>query len=121
MIIHARSCISYMRFIPTGTEYQPDWRIIITGHNGVTKIVQIEIHLTCIPVPEFSHLKIYKDMAFQYSMVKHQIDPVMLIVDCDSFLPCFKTESVAKFKKEFLDIIEQSCLKIVFTKLLLFG
>jgi len=65
-------------------------------------------------VLEFLGFQINQDVAFQYPVIKNQVDKIIFIIDQDSFLPCFKAEAMAKFQKKHLQMIKNGLFKVSF-------
>lgn len=51
-------------------------------------------------------------MAFEDAMIKHQIDPVMCVIESDALLSFFKAESFAHFKQEALELTDDLSFKV---------
>ena len=45
-------------------------------------------------------------MAFQYSVIKHQIDKEILVVNQNPFLSAFEAKTLAQFQDELLDMTD---------------
>ena len=54
------------------------------------------------------------DIAVQDTIVEHQVDKVVFIVDNHPFLPCLKTKPFAHFEQELLQMRYQGILQIAF-------
>ena len=71
-------------------------------HDLLLEIIEVKIHLSRVPMAERPDLEIHQYVAAKESMVKYQVDKVVLVADGDSFLSSFKTKAGAQFQEERL-------------------
>ena len=64
------------------------------------------------PFKPYSDLEIQQYVAAKGTMVKNQVDIVVLIADGDPFLPGFKTKAGTQFQEECLQMIEEGGFEI---------
>src|SRR5260370_13298462 len=101
-----------LRLIFVAAEDDADGWIVVGSHHLLLEIIEVEIHLSGVPMTKRSDLEIQQYVAAKETMVKDQVDIVMLIADGDPFLPGFKTKTGAQFQKECLQMIEEGGLEI---------
>jgi ParB-like chromosome segregation protein Spo0J len=63
-------------------------------------------------MPELVHLQLDQHMAFQDAMVEHQIHEKRLAADEQTLLTRLKTETVAQFEQEGLQLLDQGRFQI---------
>jgi hypothetical protein len=102
LIIQAGGRELNLRLIFVAAKDDADGRIVLRGHHLLLEIIQVEIHLPCVPMAERPDLEIHQYVAAKESMVKYQVDKVVLVADGDSFLSSFKTKAGAQFQEERL-------------------
>jgi hypothetical protein len=54
-------------------------------------------------------------MALKNTMIKNQIDKVVLIADQYSFLACFKAEAVPQFKEKIFKLVDKQIFELRFS------
>jgi len=62
---------------------------------------------------EFTDLQVYEHVAAEQSVVEHQIDKEMLLVEGEAFLPRLKEEAFAQFQEEVFQPINDGSLQIM--------
>src|SRR5271166_3503150 len=90
----------------------PTGWIVVGSHHLLLEIIEVEIHLSGVPMTKRSDLEIQQYVAAKETMVKDQVDIVVLIADGDPFLPGFKTKAGAQFQEECLQMIEEGGFEI---------
>ena len=91
-----------LRLIFVAAEDDADGWIVVGSHHLLLEIIEVEIHLSRVPMAERPDLEIHQYVAAKESMVKYQVDKVVLVADGDSFLSSFKTKAGAQFQEERL-------------------
>src|SRR3990172_6882927 len=89
-------------------------RIIAVGHHVLFVPTHVGIELADVFVAEGRQLEFHQDMAFEYPVVKHQIDKIMRITHEDAFLPRFKTESMSQFQQKFPQLVQKLVFQMGF-------
>ena len=79
-----------------------DRRIIIRLHHFRFEIVQIHIQLRSILMAEFVYLQFHNDMTFQDAVIEYEVGKEIILINQDTLLPGFKTESMPHFQQEVL-------------------
>lgn len=54
-------------------------------------------------------------MAFEYAVVKHQVNTVMPVIKRKAALPVLKTKTPAKFQQKLLQVVDNAFLQITFS------
>jgi len=101
-----------LRLIFVAAEDDADGWIVVGSHHLLLEIIEVEIHLSGVPMTKRSDLEIQQYVAAKETMVKDQVDIVVLIADGDPLLPGFKTKAGAQFQEECLQMIEEGGFEI---------
>ena len=109
LIIQACGRVLNLRLIFVAAKDDSDGRIVVRSHHLLLEIIEVEIHLSGVPMTKRSDLEIQQYVAAKETMVKDQVDIVVLIADGDPLLPGFKTKAGAQFQEERLQMIQESC------------
>ena len=79
-----------------GTEDQADRRVFIWICPMLAGVVQVEIHLCCIGVSEFTKFQLDNDQASKPSMQEEQIDSIPLCAHSQSLLTSNESKIIAQ-------------------------
>jgi hypothetical protein len=77
------------------------------------------MHLSGIGVREFAELEVNYYQATQYAVKEKQIHAIPLGINAESALPIHKCEIIAKFQQKFLQVLDESFLKVGFRVIVL--
>ena len=83
----------------------PDGRILFRHLHHSVVVVHVHLHLTDVLMRQFANLQVKENETAQKPIVEYEINPKVMFVECDTHLTTDKCETLAKFKKEFAEMI----------------
>ena len=78
------------------------------------KYPHIHIHLPNILMIKLTYLEVDEDEAFEQVVVEHEINKKFFAFNPQMLLPGDEGKALTKFHEEFLQLIEQALLKVLF-------
>jgi len=85
----------------------------------LTRIVQIEVHLSGISVRELADFEIDNDQATQSPMEEQQVDTIPFRADAEPSLAPNKCEVIAEFQEKSFEFVDERIFEIRFRVLIL--
>ena len=92
------------------TEQNANGRILIWQLHDSVIIMDIHLHLPQILMRDLGKFQVKHKERTRQAVVEYEIDRVMLFIECETDLPPDKCEAFAKFKHEFLNMVDDSDL-----------
>ena len=77
-------------------------------------IVNVQLHLSQVGVRQLLYFQINEHVALQDRVIKHKVDIEMIAVERQALLPIYERKSSSEFKKELVEMIEQSLFEFRF-------
>lgn len=87
-------------------EEYPDGRILFWHLHHSIVVVHVHLHLSDVLMLQFSNLQVKENEAAQKPVVEYEINPKVMFIEGDAHLTADKSESFAKFKKEFAEVAD---------------
>lgn len=69
-------------------------------------VVQVEVHLTSVGVPEAANFQVNDDQAAQAPMEENEIDTEPCVIQPQTALTPKESEVIAKFQKEITEMLD---------------
>ena len=103
--------------IGIGAKYNTDRWVIAFAALQFIIHADIHVHLPYVLMRDLLCFQVDEDKAFQYVIVKHEVDVLVLLLRMDMLLSCHKSISLPKFHQEFLKIGENALLQVTLGKI----
>lgn len=110
LIIHAGQRKFRQRMFLVGAQQDANGRVVFFQHHVPLIPTHVGVELANVLMAELGQLQFYQHMTFQDTVVKNQVDEIVLVANQDAFLSRLKAEAVTQLQQEFLDFTD----KVVF-------
>ncbi len=104
----------YVFFIFTGTQNQTYGAVLTFGHIILFEPTEIQLHLSLITGLEFTKFQVNCNKTTQTAMIEEQVDVIILIIYCNTFLSGKECKIIAQFGYKILKFCNNCIFKIFF-------
>ena len=111
-VVHARRGELHLGVVFVAAQDDAHGRLFIRRGDVFAPPVEIKIHLPGVAVFEGPDFQIQQHVAAEVTMVKDEVNVVVLVAHGDAALAGFKQEAGAEFEEEFLEMVEQGGFEI---------
>jgi len=112
LMVEAAGGVFHLGLVFVGAEQQADGRIVTFGHHLILPVVEVEIHLPGVAVPEGTNFEVDEQVAAENPVVENEVEVVVFVADGDAPLPGLETKAGSEFQEEGLEMIEQGLFQI---------